>query len=370
MRPLKEFQLGFKMNNILFPQEVSSLVAAGSPVAIGISGGKDSCALAIALNEFLDSVGHTGPRVLVHADLGNVEWTDSIRTCYRLADHLGLRFLVVRKSLMDRWKLRWRNNVSRWVNLECVKLILPWSTPAMRFCTSDAKLTPICSELSRQFPGQVILSASGIRRDESPNRAKAAIFKEQKRLTRKSTGTSGFDWNPLLDWSALDVFEYLERKSFELHEAYTRYGSSRVSCAFCILASFGDLKAAARCEENHSLYRELVGLEIESTFAFQGSRWLGDVAPHLLSEDTLFLLKNAQAMANIRTRAEAKIPTHLLYEKGWPKVLPTWTEANLLCQVRRTVAQAVSLPETFTNPDELRARYVGLMAQKRILCGG
>ena len=352
-------------NTILFPKEVRSLVAAGSPVAIGISGGKDSCALAIALNEFLDSVGHTGPRVLVHSDLGNVEWTDSIRTCYRLSDRLGLRFLVVRKSLMDRWKLRWRNNVSRWVNLECVKLILPWSTPAMRFCTSDAKLTPICSELSRQFPGQVILSASGIRRDESPNRAKALVFKEQKRLTRKTTGTSGFDWNPLLDWSALDVFEYLERKGFDLHEAYTRYGSSRVSCAFCILASFGDLRAAARCEENHGLYRELVNLEIESTFAFQGSRWLGDVAPWLLDTEALHGLQATKEKARLRMEAEKKIPSHLLYEKGWPKVLPTWTEAKLLCQVRRTVAQAVGLPETFTAPDELRARYLSLMTEKR-----
>lgn len=82
-------------NTILYPEEVRSLVAAGSPVAIGISGGKDSCALAFALNEHLDTVNHHGPRLLIHSDLGSVEWTDSIRTCYRLADRLGLQWAHV-----------------------------------------------------------------------------------------------------------------------------------------------------------------------------------------------------------------------------------------------------------------------------------
>jgi hypothetical protein len=38
-------------------------------------------------------------------------------------------------GMMERWEKRWSNNVTRYENLECVKLILPWSTPAMRYCT-------------------------------------------------------------------------------------------------------------------------------------------------------------------------------------------------------------------------------------------
>ena len=36
----------------------------------------------------LDRIGHTGPRLLIHADLGSVEWRDSLPTCERLAARL------------------------------------------------------------------------------------------------------------------------------------------------------------------------------------------------------------------------------------------------------------------------------------------
>jgi hypothetical protein len=61
--------------------EVTSMIAANCVVAFSISGGKDGAAAAIAGIEYLDSVGHTGPRLLVHADLGRVEWKDSLPSC-------------------------------------------------------------------------------------------------------------------------------------------------------------------------------------------------------------------------------------------------------------------------------------------------
>ena len=70
---------------------ITEMLAADSPVAVGVSGGKDSCAAAIATVEYLRAIGHTGPIVLVHSDLGdanpalNVEWDDSLPTCERLA---------------------------------------------------------------------------------------------------------------------------------------------------------------------------------------------------------------------------------------------------------------------------------------------
>ena len=47
---------------------------SGAAVAIGVSGGKDSRACAIAVNEHLDRITHRGPQILIHADLGRVEW--------------------------------------------------------------------------------------------------------------------------------------------------------------------------------------------------------------------------------------------------------------------------------------------------------
>ena len=125
-------------------------ILAGGPVAVGVSGGKDSSAVAIRTLEYLDEVGHTGPRLLIHSDLGRVEWRQSLPACERLAERLGVELVVVRRQqgdLLDRFRERWENNIRRYAELCCVKLILPWPTPAMRYCTSELKTAVICRDL-------------------------------------------------------------------------------------------------------------------------------------------------------------------------------------------------------------------------------
>jgi 3'-phosphoadenosine 5'-phosphosulfate sulfotransferase (PAPS reductase)/FAD synthetase len=343
---------------------VEALVADGAPVAIGVSGGKDSSAVAFATVEYLDAVNHRGPRVLIHSDLGLVEWADSLPACERLAARLGLELIVVRRAaggLMERWETRWANNVARYAELRCVKLILPWSTPSMRFCTSELKTAVICRALTKRFPGQTILSVSGVRRDESTARSKAPIDKEQPQLRRRGLDTRGYDWNAIADWSLADVLGKLRAVEFPLHEAYTVYGSSRVSCAFCILGSRADLIASSKCEANADVYRRMVRLEAASTFGFQDKKWLADVAPHLLDDATREAVETAKDAAQVREKAEAMIPPHLLYTKGWPHAKPTRAEAKLLCYVRRVVASSVGITVRFTDPDELIGRYEELM---------
>src|SRR3546814_2215658 len=70
-----------------------------------------------------------------------------------------------------------------------------------------------------------------------------------------------------------------------LHEAYSVWRATRLSCRYCIFASLHDLQASAAAPPNSAVYRELVGIEARSTFPFQPSRWLSDVAPTLLSRD-------------------------------------------------------------------------------------
>jgi 3'-phosphoadenosine 5'-phosphosulfate sulfotransferase (PAPS reductase)/FAD synthetase len=268
--------------------DVLKLLGAGAPVAIGVSGGKDSSAVAIRTVEYLGAVGHRGPRILIHSDLGRIEWRHSLPVCERLAKYLGLELVVVRRQkgdFLDRCWQRWRDNVRRYAALSCVRLILPWPTAAMRFCTSELKTAVICRGLERRFPHNNIISVSGIRREESSSRAKAAIAEAQPKLCSMRAKTAGIDWRPILNWTRSEVVHFLSVKNFALHEAYTVYGSSRVSCAFCVLAAQGDLKAAASCEANAEVYRELVRLESESTFAFQRTRWLSDVASQLLSPE-------------------------------------------------------------------------------------
>ena len=185
----------------------------------------------------------------------------------------------------------------------------------------------------------------------------------QPTLRSVTRGTSGLDWHPILEWTTQRVFEYLEQKRFALHEAYEIYGSSRVSCCFCILSSLSDMVAAARCEANHEVYRALVRLEIRSTFPFQPTRWLGDVAPHLLDTEDRSALDLAKERARRRCAAESRIPEHLLFTEGWPRSVPTQAEALLLCDVRRTVAGAAGIAVDYTEPERLVQRYKDLLTE-------
>lgn len=101
--------------------EMTRLLHEGAVVAIGVSGGKDSAAVVFATLSYLNSIGHAGPRVLIHADLGRLEWRTSLPMCERLAEHVGLELIVTRRNagdLLARWWQRWRNNVARYVAME------------------------------------------------------------------------------------------------------------------------------------------------------------------------------------------------------------------------------------------------------------
>ncbi len=110
-------------------------------------------------------------------------------------------------------------------------------------------------------------------------------------------------------------------------------------------------------------------LEIRSTFSFQSGKWLGDVAPGLLDSGTQERLSEAKDRARRREAAEATIPPHLLYQKGWPVAVPTAQEAILLARVRREVAAAVGLNIDYPTPDQIIGRYVNLMAERDLRVG-
>jgi 3'-phosphoadenosine 5'-phosphosulfate sulfotransferase (PAPS reductase)/FAD synthetase len=357
------------MLTVATTDEIDQLLAAGAPVAIGVSGGKDSSAVALATVRHLNQVGHTGPRILIHSDLGVTEWKESLPMCEWLAEHLGLELAVVRRSqgdMMDRWEQRWNDNVARYADLSCVKLILPWSTPEMRFCTSELKVDQICRYLKKRFTNQTIVSVNGIRREESPERKKAPIAKWQPKLTGKTTNTTGIDWHPIIEWKLEDVLTLLSRRGIPLHEAYTTWGTKRVSCVFCIMSAAADLMAASKCPDNIPLYQRMCDLELESTFAFQGGKWLCDVAPHLLKFPMpRQAIDKAKAAAELRTQAEAWLPKHLLYTKGWPTCIPTPAEAVEIADMRRRVSEAVDIRVGYLHAERVISRYSELFAARQ-----
>lgn len=87
-----------------------------------------------------------------------MEWEKSLPKCEELASAIGWELAIARREaggMMERWEGRWENNVRRYADLSCLRLILPWSTPSMRFCTSELKIAVIASYLMKRFPGQL-----------------------------------------------------------------------------------------------------------------------------------------------------------------------------------------------------------------------
>ena len=184
------------------------------------------------------------------------------------------------------------------------------------------------------------------------------------RLTRKDA--AGQTWNAIIDWPIEQVFKTITDFGLEQHEAYTKYGSSRVSCVFCIMGSAADLLASTKCEDNQDVYRRMVELEVVSTYAFQVGKWLGDVAQHLLSADLASRLRQAKQAAHLRQEIESQIPKHLLYVKGWPVCMPTQAEAELLADIRIQVAGLVGLEVRYTTAQDVLLRYAELIAEKAL----
>lgn len=357
------------MKPVLTDSTIDQMLLQGAPVALGVSGGKDSTVLAFEANAHLDAIGHTGPRILIHSDLGRVEWRGSKDGCEKLAERLGLELVVVQRQqgdLMDRWLQRWDANCRRYAQLQVVKIILPWSTPAMRFCTSELKTTIICRELVRRWPGQTILNGVGIRREEGGDRKNAPISEPQGDLVRTKAQTTGYNWHPILDRTLDDVHACHQHYDWPLQESYTVYGASRHSCVYCIMATLADLLAATQDPANHDIYREMVQLEIVSGFSFQSSRWLGDVRPDLLTQQQLAGLALAKQRAFQRELIESRIPAHLLYTKGWPTVMPTVPEAKKLAEVRSTVGALMGIEVLYTTAGDIRARYKELMEKNAV----
>lgn len=351
--------------------EVESLIAANAPIVICVSGGKDSRHAATESVAHVREQGHSGRIVLCYSDLGRVVWSDAKEQCQTLADKLGVELIIVRREaggLMERWQKRWADNVKRYVNLSCVKVILPWSTPAMRFCTSELKTTIIQRWIRKTF-NEPVVCVLGIRRDESSHRAKAPVFKPYE-ITIKdgkekmpALPVGSVDWNPIVEVKTETVFQILRASELPIPSSYT-FDADRYSCAFCIMATLRNLKAGTCDPRNLDLYREQCELEIVSTFSFQDKQWLSDVAPELLTEDQRARLPLAKEAANLREQIESVIPKHLLYVKGWPVVMPTMAEAQMLADIRKRTGEVMNLPVKYTTALAVWNRYDELMRLK------
>lgn len=351
--------------------EVDRLIDANAPIIICVSGGKDSQVVAEQVVTYARNRDHTGDLILCYSDLGRVVWSDAGWQCRQLAERLGVRLQVVGRAaggLMERWTKRWQDNLTRYKDLSCVKLILPWSTPSMRFCTSELKTAIIQSWIRKTYK-QPVVCVLGIRRDESRSktsgRGAAPVFKlHHIRNGKKPPLPEGsIDWNAIVEIKTDTIFQIIRSGAQPIPSAY-QFGSSRFSCCFCIMATAADLLAATRDPRNHDLYREQCDLEIASTFSFQANKWLSDLAPELLTETQRARLPQAKVRAAKREEIESEIPTHLLYVKGWPLAVPTFQEASFIAETRRRIAEVMGIDIQHTTALSVSHRYAELIRLK------
>lgn len=353
---------------------VERLIEAGAPVAIAVSGGADSCAMAIAVVKYLRERGFKGRIVLVFTDLGRIEWKGTLEIIELLASRLDVELFVARNpngDLIDRWYRRFAANRKRYAELLHAKLVMPWSSSKMKFCQSDEKLAPKFKKLIELFRGCEIVSVVGIRRDESDQRADALVCEDEPKLKRAAARddsygpTCGVNWHPIIEWTKEEVFFFLESEGFPLHDSYSVYLSPRHSCSFCILASLAAWEAAARCETNIEAFRLLVDLEILSGFPMKQKKWLADTKPEWLTVQQRRDLPEAKKRAARRIEAEKRIPKHLLPKNNkWPRAIPSYSEAVLLCEVRAEVADTAGIRLEYNTPEAMIARFKELMEER------
>jgi 3'-phosphoadenosine 5'-phosphosulfate sulfotransferase (PAPS reductase)/FAD synthetase len=341
--------------------EIAVLLAAGAPVAVGVSGGKDGSVAAIEVYRHLDSIGHPREkRLLVHSDLGRIEWSQSLPVCEELAKLMGTELLVLRRKagdMIDRWEQRWANIEERYCNLELLTVTLPWSTASMRFCTSELKTDVITSALKKRFPGESVINVTGIRREESANRAKAPISKANPKLTVASKGVKGYDWHPILEFKLADIWACHKEHNLPVHAAYTVFGSSRVSCSFCIMSSLADLAASFGNPHNREAWALLVDLELRSGFSFQSGRWLCDLAVAPADAVMLQRAARAKALASERESIEADLSPDFRFTRGVPGRVPSLVEAEEIARARNRICGLYGWTSPFVTAATVRAGY-------------
>jgi 3'-phosphoadenosine 5'-phosphosulfate sulfotransferase (PAPS reductase)/FAD synthetase len=231
-------------------------------IVVNSSAGKDSQAMLDYVVELARKAKVLDRVVVVHADLGRVEWEGTSELAEEQANHYGLRFFKVSRPQGDL--------------LEQIEARGMFPSSKARYCTSDHKrgqIQKVLVQLGRETGGPCrILNCLGLRADESSSRAKKATFEKNEAA---STLTRTVDtWLPIHGWSVELVWARIYRSGVRYHRAYD-LGMPRLSCCFCIFAPKSALMIAA--QHNTALFGEYLRVEASIGHTFRVDLSLADV---------------------------------------------------------------------------------------------
>lgn len=317
------------MESVSVPPVIDVALNSGAMLAVSISGGKDSQAMARQLQNLCTGRGHTAV-FAIHMDLGRAEWKQTPGVVEDIAAENGFELITVRRpqgdlvhEIQDRMeKLRGTGKPF-------------WPSASSRYCTADQKRSQ-ADRVYRQY--ELIISAEGSRAQESTKRRGDPVVGIRKQITAKPFHDMDVDnalavwldvkalleannhdairkryssfvyyisnpasmrlaltWYPIHDWSVDDVWvgcgtstRDLRRRrilykdghenealdGWPCHPAYV-WGNERLSCAICILASAGDIRNGAK--HNPDLAQLYLQMEEVGGSTFKNGVSLADI---------------------------------------------------------------------------------------------
>ena len=243
-------------------------------IVINTSAGKDSQAMSEYVCHLAREQGVLDRVIMVHCDLGRVEWTGTRELAEEHAKHYGVPIVVVHRAKGDL--------------LQQVEERGMWPDNKNRYCTSDQKRDQVAKlhtsitnemDLGRQAK---ILNCMGIRAEESHARAKKPEFNQDLRTSNGKRVV--YNWLPIFNWSLFDVWASIKASGVRWHHAYD-LGMPRLSCCFCIFAPFEALKLAGK--HNPELLAEYVRVEAKIGHTFRNGFKIAEVQEAIERGDTV-----------------------------------------------------------------------------------
>lgn len=236
------------------------MIEAGALVFASHSGGKDSQAMLAELRTQVPAE----QLVIVHANLGEVEWPGVIDHIRANIDGDQLHIVRAGKTLLEMVERRHESRPD----------VPPWPSAKHRQCTSDLKRGPIYKFIRQTMKARgatLAINAMGLRAEESSARAKKQPWTHNAALSK--AGRTVYDWLPIHDWPTARVFERIAEAGQQPFHAYES-GNERLSCMFCILGCTGDLRNAAR--HAPELARKYIELERRTGYSMFPNATLAD----------------------------------------------------------------------------------------------
>ena len=218
---------------------VPSEVLAAQKIFVNHSGGKDSQAMMAELI----AAGLKDKLVLVHADLGEMEWEPMHN--WISENSFGVELVVIKPTLSF---------------FELCRKYKRLPSGLARFCTSELKTNPINKWIKKYCAENNltnVVSVLGLRAEESPLRAKKLAIVRGKASTKALTVT---EWLPILSFKLTDVWASIANANQVPHKVYGM-GFTRLSCVFCVFGRKGEHEQAALLKPE--LFQKMAGLERE-----------------------------------------------------------------------------------------------------------